>query len=92
MGNSGDVTILLGDGTGNFTAAATSPEQTGGSLASLAVVPEHVVHPEQVLAELHGISAEMRAGFNRIRRRWPAAVPVQIAAKDVRERDSRLLT
>jgi hypothetical protein len=47
---------------------------------------------EQVLAELHGISAEMRAGFNRIRRRWPAAVPVQIAAKDVRERDSRLLT
>ncbi len=31
------VTILLGDGTGNFTAAATGPEETGGTPISIAV-------------------------------------------------------
>ena len=34
---SGEVTILLGDGTGNFTAAATSPEGVGVDPVSVAV-------------------------------------------------------
>ncbi len=36
-GGSDNVTILLGDGTGNFTAAATSPETAGDGARSVAV-------------------------------------------------------